>query len=219
MTQYTDPITLNTHLGEIKFVCELDTKPFTALRETDLISGTFIVDTHPDALLGACKKELRKVMEPYIGKSFKFFVDTCMPYTSSYIKKYNDVMLRDNPFAQICEPKSSPVNNKGCHHCRYYADEATDCLQESYRGQYMRDGLIGRCSLFTEDLPKVKSPVRMTHYDCGVKNCGGGKCVHQVTDEDCPHCGKPMILVTHSGFKFCSAYARIGGCDYEVNPK
>ncbi len=51
-------------------------------------------------------------------------------------------------------------------------------------------------------------------YRCNVLNCGNGKCVHQVTDERCPHCSSRMVLVTSTGHRFCSNHEIY--CDYEV---
>lgn len=48
---------------------------------------------------------------------------------------------------------------------------------------------------------------------CGVLNCGGGKCIHKLLEDRCPHCGSPMVEVTVTGFRFCSSRAE---CDYEV---
>lgn len=54
-------------------------------------------------------------------------------------------------------------------------------------------------------------------YNCGVLHCGNGTCVHKLLEERCPHCGKQMVEVTTTGFKFCSnTPAGPYGCDYEV---
>jgi hypothetical protein len=53
------------------------------------------------------------------------------------------------------------------------------------------------------------------HYDCGVLNCGGGKCVHKMTDELCPCCGSSLVLVMTNGVIFC---ANKCGCDYDRMP-
>lgn len=59
----------------------------------------------------------------------------------------------------------------------------------------------------------------MSQYSCGVTNCGGGKCVHKLLSERCPHCGHQMVEVTTTGFKFCSNTPKGGfGCEYEVSP-
>ena len=54
-------------------------------------------------------------------------------------------------------------------------------------------------------------------YSCGVMNCGNGRCVHKLTDEICPHCGKRMVEVTTTGFRFCSNHESV--CDYEYDPR
>ena len=59
----------------------------------------------------------------------------------------------------------------------------------------------------------------MKKYSCGVLNCGDGKCIHKILDELCPMCGKPLIEVTTTGFKFCSNIDNEYGCDYEKEPK
>jgi len=50
-------------------------------------------------------------------------------------------------------------------------------------------------------------------YNCGLLNCGDGKCVHELTDELCPYCKMKMVLVKTNGFKFCSSHDAV--CDYE----
>lgn len=66
--------------------------------------------------------------------------------------------------------------------------------------------------------PGIDDESKAGSYSCGVKNCGGGSCVHKLTDERCPHCGHRLVLVTTSGVKFCSAGTSIYSCDYEVEP-
>ena len=53
----------------------------------------------------------------------------------------------------------------------------------------------------------------MSSYHCGVKNCGNGRCLHELLDERCPMCGKKMVMVTTTGHKFCSNHDI--ACDYE----
>ncbi|WP_321367640.1 hypothetical protein [uncultured Desulfuromusa sp.] len=55
----------------------------------------------------------------------------------------------------------------------------------------------------------------MREWRCNVLNCGGGECVHELTDEKCPHCGLRMVKVKPTGFMFCSNDSMI--CDYEKN--
>lgn len=50
-------------------------------------------------------------------------------------------------------------------------------------------------------------------YSCGVLNCGGGDCVHELTDEICPCCDLRMVRVKPTGFMFCSNNSLV--CDYE----
>ena len=50
-------------------------------------------------------------------------------------------------------------------------------------------------------------------YSCGVSNCGGGSCVHELLDATCPYCGSRMVLVKSNGHKFCSNDDL--ACDYE----
>ncbi|MCQ8182209.1 hypothetical protein NP603_13890 [Methylomonas sp. SURF-1] len=52
-------------------------------------------------------------------------------------------------------------------------------------------------------------------WTCNVLNCGGGKCVHQLTDERCPYCNNRMVRVATTGFMFCSNHEAI--CDYELD--
>jgi uncharacterized Zn finger protein (UPF0148 family) len=54
-------------------------------------------------------------------------------------------------------------------------------------------------------------------YHCGVKNCGNGKCIHRLTEQRCPHCGRQMVEVTTTGTLFCSAH--VSSCDYEEAPQ
>lgn len=56
-------------------------------------------------------------------------------------------------------------------------------------------------------------------WTCNVRNCGNGTCIHKLLDEVCPLCSYKMVLVTTTGFKFCSNPDNIYGCDYEVHPK
>lgn len=58
---------------------------------------------------------------------------------------------------------------------------------------------------------------RPTSYNCGVRNCGDGKCVHKLLAEDCPHCGKPLVEVTTNGQIFCSG--NMNFCGYEQDPE
>lgn len=54
----------------------------------------------------------------------------------------------------------------------------------------------------------------MSKWTCNVLNCGGKDgCVHKVLDERCPRCGYKLVLVTTTGFKFCSNYSLL--CEYE----
>lgn len=53
-------------------------------------------------------------------------------------------------------------------------------------------------------------------WKCNVLNCGGGHCVHQLTEERCPYCKSRMVLVKKTGFKYCSNHESI--CDYEIDP-
>ena len=55
----------------------------------------------------------------------------------------------------------------------------------------------------------------MNKYNCGVLNCGNGKCVHKLLDECCPVCGKQLVEVTTTGFRFCSDGGGAWCCDYE----
>ena len=59
----------------------------------------------------------------------------------------------------------------------------------------------------------------MVYYSCKVYKCGGGKCIHKLLDETCPHCGCKMVLVTTTGFKFCSHPDPADTCDYEIEPQ
>lgn len=52
-------------------------------------------------------------------------------------------------------------------------------------------------------------------YMCGVRGCGDGKCIHQLTDEHCPCCNSNMVLVTTTGHRFCCNHEYY--CDYEVS--
>lgn len=58
----------------------------------------------------------------------------------------------------------------------------------------------------------------MEHYSCKVYKCGGGECIHKLLDETCPHCGRNMVLVKTTGFKFCSHPDPVDTCDYEIEP-
>ncbi len=54
-------------------------------------------------------------------------------------------------------------------------------------------------------------------YNCGVLNCGGGQCVHELTCDSCPCCGHAVVLVLGSnrkpnGVAFCSQHEFI--CDW-----
>ena len=51
-------------------------------------------------------------------------------------------------------------------------------------------------------------------YFCGVLNCGGGVCVHRLTDELCPVCGCRLVSVSTTGVLFCSQHESV--CDYET---
>ena len=53
-------------------------------------------------------------------------------------------------------------------------------------------------------------------YSCGVLNCGGGKCIHELLAETCPYCGKFLVLVRTNGVKFCSNHPAI--CEFEIIP-
>jgi len=57
----------------------------------------------------------------------------------------------------------------------------------------------------------------MNSYSCGVGNCGNGKCIHKVLKENCPHCGASLVLVTTTGFVFCSS--GLTQCGYETKRK
>lgn len=50
-------------------------------------------------------------------------------------------------------------------------------------------------------------------YSCGVMNCGNGQCIHKLLDDKCPFCGKRMVEVTTTAFRFCSEHEYV--CDYE----
>ena len=54
----------------------------------------------------------------------------------------------------------------------------------------------------------------MSKYNCGVLNCGNGKCIHELTEEKCPYCGFKMVLVKTNGHRFCSNHESI--CEYEI---
>ncbi len=51
-------------------------------------------------------------------------------------------------------------------------------------------------------------------WRCNVLNCGNGECVHELTDEQCPHCKHRMVRVKPTGFMFCSNPSDLV-CDYE----
>lgn len=51
-------------------------------------------------------------------------------------------------------------------------------------------------------------------YNCGVSNCGGGKCVHKLLEEKCPFCLNKMVEVITTGFKFCAG--SFVHCGYEI---
>lgn len=55
------------------------------------------------------------------------------------------------------------------------------------------------------------------YYKCGVYKCGGDydTCIHELTNEKCPHCGKRMVRVTTTNFMFCSEPDTINVCDYD----
>ncbi len=55
----------------------------------------------------------------------------------------------------------------------------------------------------------------MKEWRCNVLNCGGGECVHELTDELCPCCGRRLVRVKPTGFLFCSDTNSAFGCDYE----
>lgn len=38
---------------------------------------------------------------------------------------------------------------------------------------------------------------------------------HEMTNDKCPFCGRLMVRVKQTGFKFCSDIPTIYGCDYE----
>jgi len=44
----------------------------------------------------------------------------------------------------------------------------------------------------------------MKSYNCGVLNCGNGKCVHSWFGENCPYCGEPLVIVTTNRYIFCT---------------
>lgn len=50
---------------------------------------------------------------------------------------------------------------------------------------------------------------------CNVLNCGNGKCVHKLLDECCPMCGKHLIEVVTTGFRYCSDPMPVYRCDFE----
>jgi len=50
-------------------------------------------------------------------------------------------------------------------------------------------------------------------YNCGVVNCGNGKCIHKLLEETCFNCGSRMVEVITTGFKFCSNNEN--NCDFE----
>lgn len=56
-----------------------------------------------------------------------------------------------------------------------------------------------------------------TPWSCGVLNCGGGKCVHRLTEKPCPMCGSKLVEVTTTGVLFCSSHEAV--CDYEFIPE
>jgi hypothetical protein len=51
-------------------------------------------------------------------------------------------------------------------------------------------------------------------WRCNVLSCGNGECVHELTDEQCPHCKHRMVRVKPTGFMFCSNPSDLA-CDYE----
>jgi hypothetical protein len=57
----------------------------------------------------------------------------------------------------------------------------------------------------------------MISYNCGVLNCGSGKCIHKLLDEHCPHCNFKMVEVITTKFRFCSNPDHQHSCDYEYD--
>lgn len=49
---------------------------------------------------------------------------------------------------------------------------------------------------------------------CNVGNCGNGHCVHEWVGLYCPHCHYEMIIVTRTGYMFCSQPNSHDSCDY-----
>lgn len=56
-------------------------------------------------------------------------------------------------------------------------------------------------------------------WRCGVLNCGNGDCVHEVTEQLCPHCSNKLIRVKTTGYLFCSDVTTTYGCEYGVQPE
>ncbi len=82
----------------------------------------------------------------------------------------------------------------------------------------LADYMIGRWMRYKAEVMSKSGGdfgVTESEYRCGVLNCGNDKCVHKLISERCPHCGKKMVEVVTTGFKFCSNHESI--CDYEVN--
>ena len=52
-------------------------------------------------------------------------------------------------------------------------------------------------------------------WKCNVLNCGGGECVHQLTEYRCPICGSRLVRNVKTAFWFCSNHEAI--CDYETD--
>ena len=57
----------------------------------------------------------------------------------------------------------------------------------------------------------------INRYNCGVLNCGNGNCIHELLKEKCPECGRNMVRVKTTGFKFCSSPGTTYGCSYDDN--
>lgn len=51
-------------------------------------------------------------------------------------------------------------------------------------------------------------------FSCNVMNCGGGKCVHEVTGDKCPYCGYELVRVKTTGHIFCCNDINV--CGYEL---
>lgn len=73
-----------------------------------------------------------------------------------------------------------------------------------------------RCAVSPPQSKIINGKVRVKIWSCNVLGCGGGKCVHELLDEECPHCGFKMVRVATTGFKFCSNHELI--CEFEIDP-